>query len=317
MIKCCIQYAQTAVSDEPTAAKGVLPSGGPNRGARARSRAFTLIELLVVIAIIAILAALLLPVLSKAKDKAKQIQCLNNMKQLQICYVMYFHDNNDLLPLNFVGGSPYNWTTNFAQLNPVPSEGIIGGELYQYNLSYKIYACPANTATVQPPLSGTDVLLARAFYHDPSINANSQLPEIRTCSIDISMGCNTAKDPNGPWNYTSGGITWNTFYKISQVLHTSAKIVFVQEAQSTLQDSVFADYPLVSSSPINSWFNMPANRHNSGENFSFADGHVEYHKWHSADVAAHQDGNGGLGPFGATSPYNDLYWLEGGGGQYP
>lgn len=95
---------------------------------RKDSSGFTLIELLVVIAIIAILAAILFPVFAKAREKARQIQCLSNLKQLGLGILQYSQDNDEFYPQTNVPGNHDNW----AQ------------EIYPYVKSVDVYRCPDN-----------------------------------------------------------------------------------------------------------------------------------------------------------------------------
>ena len=116
----------------------------------ARRRAFTLIELLVIIAGIVILAALLLPALARTREKARSIQCVDNLRQWGVAYRLYADDNDDFLPRRGQGvqalfqiDRPADWFNALPWYFGFPTfEQMVANNMKPAAHSQSVFICP-------------------------------------------------------------------------------------------------------------------------------------------------------------------------------
>lgn len=212
---------------------------------------FTLIELLVVIAIIAILAAMLLPALNQAREKAKGLSCINNLKQLGTTFALYIDDNDGHFP--HCGKNSSNIPTWDTLILPYCTN-----TRSKASSSAKMFGCPSDT------IKRTSAYTAKRSY---GLNSGRTMNDNRFLGI-----ANTTKS-----------------IKITMIPQPTKMLVLVDRvtASSTVigtDSRQNVTCSASSSTPTNEQVSFRHDRNGKMLNMNFADGHVKKVNYYSQEI---------------------------------
>jgi len=202
-------------------------------------RGFTLIELLVVIAIIAILAAILFPVFAKAREKARQISCLSNMKQMGLAEAMYSQDYDECFVPNAAGDSAAGGVLTWMTL------------LQPYMKNLQMIECPSDegdATAVSSWVSPQEMSFYNGVWH-------------------VSYSANWIYN----WPSVAGWADWAHYgphYAIVKVAQSEAPAETVSFVEGQA-------YEFWSTNHLEQWLNAGSHRHSDQMNVLFCDGHAK------------------------------------------